>query len=413
MSDKALNRNSKSWIYFFLALLVCLIYGLLIRDKGLDTHSSGALDNTDIPFSDPLPIRDTNIEPSQLVFDAEVAVLDKRSGLQHVKVHKREVVLMGSQFVFMVEASEVQALAAISQSANAVKNLERNLSSWIPSSDISRLNERAGRGAVTVSPETFALLKIAQDISLETLGAFDVTVGAVWDIWPFRNRMAALPSQELIDEHLKLVDAKSIVFDEASLSVSLPKKGMKVNLGAVGKGYAASIAIETMKSLGIEHAAVSAGGDLYFLGTKNNTPWVVDLEHPRWPGRSLDRFSASNIAVATSGDAKQFIKHSGKRFGHIIDPRTGWPVDTCQSVTIVTSSSTKADAYATAVYVMGPKEGMNWVESQENTEVLIVDKDGRIYRSSGWADIANKTRRNGFVAKNTKDKNSIDQSVRK
>jgi thiamine biosynthesis lipoprotein len=273
--------------------------------------------------------------------------------------------------------------------------MELSLSSWIPGSDISRLNERAGRRPVQVSEDTLELLQRAKRLSRATAGAFDVTVGAVWDIWPFRNRHAAIPSQEQIDQHVDLVDATSIEIDEYEGTAYLPRMGMKVNLGAIGKGYAAEIAIERMKKLGIERAAVSAGGDLYLLGKKTSGPWVVELEHPRWPGRYMDRFIAGDVAVATSGDAKQYVERDGRRYSHIIDPRTGRPANDCQSVTIVTQSPTEADAYATAVYVMGAERGMNWVEEHQGVEALIVDREGRAHRSSGWASLT----RNGMSEK--------------
>ncbi len=396
MKQKLLNASAHSWLWFLLVLLVSLFFGLVLRDSGNEGDSGGhggELHKSPPALSNPLPIRKTRsqegIYRQAASQNTEASVDDMLIDDSSLEV-KREAVLMGSQFVFIVDAPKQQALAAIAQAAEAIKKLEANLSSWKPNSDVSRLNERAGRGSVSVADDTFELLLVAKELSEKTQGTFDVTVGAVWDIWPFRNRHLEIPSQSDIDQHLRLVDAQSIELDVENRTAYLPQKGMKVNLGAIGKGFAAGLAIKKMKSLGIERAAVSAGGDIYLLGEKNSGPWVVELEHPRWPGRFLDRFVAADIAVATSGDAKQYLEKGGKRYSHILDPRTGWPVDDCQSVTIVTQSSTQADAFATAVYVMGPVDGMHWVEQRSDLEALIVDKEGRIHRSSGWKALTNK-----------------------
>jgi len=365
MNKTLFNASLKSWALFSTVLFVTLIYGLELRGRG--NQQEVARDGAGQPLSDPIIVRRE----------------EKPDDGLHSEV-RREVVLMGSQFVFIVDAPRLQALTAISEAAAAIKALESRLSSWKPNSDISRLNEYAGRQPVKVSEETRRLLELAQNISGKTNGAFDVTVGAVWNIWPFRNRYAEIPSQPLIEHHLGLVDAASMVIDDDTGTAYLPQKGMSVNLGGIAKGYAAYIAIKTMKKSGIRHAAVSAGGDLYLSGRKRSGPWLVELEHPRWPGRYIDRFSAGDVAVATSGDAKQYVEKNGRRYGHIIDPRTGKPANDCQNVTIVTRSATEADAYATAVYVMGLEQGMQWVEKQQGVEALIVDREGRIHRSSGW-----------------------------
>lgn len=400
--NRVIWRTSvRSWLVFLTVLSVTLLYGLQFRSKGNTDEIAGTANQV---AAEQVLAKEVS---AKKVKDAQEASLNRKPVLygndsfektiaasttdptsepstDPFTEVKREAVLMGSQFVFIVDAPKQQALASITEAANAIKKLENLLSSWKPGSDISRLNEHAGRHSVKVSTETMELLLLAKGLEQKTQGTFDITVGSVWDIWPFRDRNAPLPSQSEIDQSLQLVDSSTIVIDQENQTAYLPKIGMKVNLGAIGKGYAAELAINTMRNQGIKRAAVSAGGDLYLLGVKRSGPWAVELEHPRWKGRYLDRFVATDISVATSGDAKQYIERNGKRYGHIIDPRTGWPADKSQSVTIMTESSILADAYATAVYVMGPEEGINWVENQTGVEALIVDKDGLEYRSSGW-----------------------------
>ncbi len=301
---------------------------------------------------------------------------------------RREAVLMGTSFVFVVDAAPNTATRAIEKTIKRLRALEREISSWRPDSDVSKLNARAGVEPVKVGKHTFELLRISKKLHAVTEGTFDVTIGAVWDLWPFRDSGLPLPTAPQLAEALELVDASRIELDEEKNTAYLPMAGMKVNLGAIGKGYAAEIAVGVMSKEGIKRAAVSTGGDIYLLGQKTSGPWVVGIEHPRDPRRYFERFVAGDVAVATSGDAKRFIVRSGKRYGHILDPRTGSPTMDCQSVTVVANEATKADAYATAVFVMGPEAGMKWVEARADVEVLLIDCKGNPSRSSGWSKVA-------------------------
>ncbi len=300
---------------------------------------------------------------------------------------RREVVLMGSSFVFVVDAPPEKATPAIDATIERLRRLEFQISSWRPGSDITKLNGRAGRTPVSVAPDTFELLRLAKQLHRETDGALDVTIGPVWDLWPFRDPQRALPSRREIDEARNYVDASKIELDESRHTAFLPLPGMRVNLGAIGKGYAAKLAAEELRQHGILRAAISAGGDLFLLGRKTTGPWIVEIEHPRGGMRPLARFMASDIAVATSGNSKRFVVRDGRRFGHILDPRTGYPVAECESVTIITRDPAVADAYATAVFVMGPVEGLAWIEKQPGVEGLIVDAGGNVIRSRGWSRV--------------------------
>ncbi len=299
-------------------------------------------------------------------------------------VMRREIVLMGSLFSFAIAAETSAAEAALDAVIERMHELETELSSWRQGSDIYRLNAAAGKRAVSVGKATFTMLQLAKQYQVKTHGAFDVTIGPVWDLWPFRDPRRAIPTRQALDAALPLVNSSAIVLDSAAQTAYLPMAGMSVNLGAIGKGFAAQVAIDTLAEHGITNAAVSAGGDLYLRGRKQDGPWIVEIEHPRWPGRYLERFAAADIAVATSGDSKRLLVREGNVYGHIIDPRTGEPASGTQSVTILTADPVMADVYATAVSVMGPEEGMRWIEQQDDVEALIIDANGLAHRSSGW-----------------------------
>ena len=354
-----------SWLVFGVGISVAAAFGLL-RDRSLPLAGSAA---------EALPSDERGQPPVGMGLHFE----HLGSGLV-----RSEVALLGSSFVFVVEAPEEPAERAIHTAVEGLRELEEALSSWRPSSEVYALNVRAGIEPVPVGEHTLAVLERAVALYHETEGAFDVTIGPVWDLWPFRDPQRPLPSVGDIQDALTLVDASRIELDRERSTAYLPTKGMKVNLGAIGKGYAAELAVKTLMGLGIRRAAVGAGGDLYLLGRKSTGPWVVGVEDPAWPGRYIERFVAGDTAVATSGASQRYVIRAGKRYGHILDPRTGQPAVGSQSVTIITADATAADAYATAVFVMGPEDGMAWVETRAGVEALIVDDSGEQFRSSGW-----------------------------
>ncbi len=296
----------------------------------------------------------------------------------------REVSAMGTQFTIVADAPPSVAESALDQAVEALRALDEVVSSWRPGSDVSRINAAAGKAPVLVGADTLALLQRSIALHQATAGAFDVTIGAVWDVWPFRDATRALPTDDAISAALALVGADQIRIDVERSTALLPRAGMRLNLGAVGKGYAAARIADVLAAHGVTRSAVSAGGDLVLRGRKSTGPWRVAVEHPRRPEHAIERFDAGDVAVATSGDGKRRIVRDGRGYGHILDPRTGRPADGALSVTVLTADPVEADAFATAVFVMGPQRGMRWVEQRAGVEALIVDVRGVVHRSSKW-----------------------------
>ncbi len=364
------RRTKMSWIVFLIGTLAALGWGRFTYEPGEVSSEN----------SHPEPVLPSLLAPNT----PGVA----RGASSEFTTTRREVVMMGTSLVFVVDAEPQLAIRAIKAATNRLRALESELSSWRPDSGISRLNAKAGIGPVELGNDAFHLLRLAQELHTLTGGAFDVTIGPVWDLWPFRDSTRPLPTKQQLADALPLVNAAKIELDAAKQTAFLPLPGMRVNLGAVGKGYAARIAIDTMTAMGVERAAVSAGGDLYLHGRRTDGPWIVGLEHPRWTGRVTEQFVAGDIAVATSGNSQRYVIRNNRSYGHILDPRTGKPADECQSVTILTGDPARADAFATAVFVMGPDSGKDWVEQQPDVEALIIDRNGHQFRSSGWSQIA-------------------------
>ncbi len=356
----------KKWLIFIAVIATALGYGLGLREQALQDETPATAAVVPPPLYAPAPAP----TPSGLV--------------------RREVVLMGSHFVFVVDAPPTLALAAITAASDRLRRLEGEISSWRPGSDIYRLNDNTGR-FVEVGHDALTLLRLAQQLRAETGGAFDVTIGAVWDLYPFRNPAAAMPSEAQLAAQLRFVGAERIEVDVSGSRARLPQ-GMRVNLGGIGKGYAAQLAITAMKRMGVRNAAVSAGGDIHLLGGKQEGPWNIRIENPRWEGRNIEQFTLRDRSVATSGDARRYIEYQGKRYGHILDPRNGRPAEGSQSVTVICDNPALADAYATAVFVMGPLEGMRWVDAHHGIEALIVDANGTVSRSRGWVAVTGGAR---------------------
>jgi thiamine biosynthesis lipoprotein len=176
---------------------------------------------------------------------------------------------------------------------------------------------------------------------------------------------------------------RGIVLDEAKRTVFLSKPGMRIGLGAIAPGYAGDRAIERIRARGIRDACVNMSGDVIAIGTKNGDPWRIAVKHPRKPGESVALLPISNGAASTSGDYERYFEADGRRYCHIIDPRTGVPANLCQSVTVTAPVLAVADGLATGIFVLGPRKGLELVERLDGVEAIIVDAEGVVHHSRG------------------------------
>lgn len=295
--------------------------------------------------------------------------------------------LMGTDFEVSVATAgpEARAREAIEAALDAVAGVERRLSPHLDESDVSRVNAAAGAEPVRVSEETFSLLELSQQISERSAGAFDVTFAALVPVWrALRDQPPRLPTDQEIDAARALVGSRRLVLDRAAMTAYLPERGMALGLGAVGKGHGVDVGAEALIDRGVHDFIVGGGGDLVVRGTKHGTPWRLGIQHPRRRGELLGELTLDrDQAVATSGDYERFVEVGGVRYHHILDPRTGRPSQGCASVTLTGPDAALADALATAVFVLGPAEGMRLVERTPGVEALIVDEQLRVTMSAG------------------------------
>jgi thiamine biosynthesis lipoprotein len=297
---------------------------------------------------------------------------------------KRHRILMGTLVeISVIGDDEEKAEEAIHDAFDEMKRVETLMSGRIPGNDVSRINESAGLKPAKVSVEVLKVTQRANEISRASRGGFDISIGTLLELWGFEGNGGRLPGEDEVGRALHSVDYRAIHVDETAGTVELKRKGMRIDLGGIAKGYAVDGAFELLTSRGYRNMIVNAGGDMRVGGKKINGPWVIGVQDPRDRSRMLATLDAEDISIATSGDYERYFELGGIRYHHLLNPFTGFPARQCRSVTILTKDALSADALATAVFVMGPQDGLRFIEAMEGVEGLIVSADGEIVVSEG------------------------------
>lgn len=288
--------------------------------------------------------------------------------------------LMGTFATVTVYSDKETADNAIGAAFTRMEEIEREASTFIDQSEVSQLNRDGYLD--TPSHDILELLTMSADYSQLTDGYFDITVKPLLDLWSGGLWQESEEAQQSkIDETLGLVGWDKISIKDNRIDLEV--EGMEITLGGIAKGYAADEALEVLRDMGIKHALVNVGGDMSTLGSKpDGKPWSVAMVNPDDTSQSLATFNISGKAIATSGNYERYFDPE-KEVHHIINPKTGYSANESISVTVIAENGMQADALATGVFVMGPEEGMNLVESLDGVESLIVDTERVIHRSSG------------------------------
>ena len=287
------------------------------------------------------------------------------------------------QFVaFAHDAREKEQVEAAFKSAyEEIHRLEELLSSWRQSSDIGRLN-RANGLPVRVSAETMAVLERALWASRVSDGAFDITFQVMSDLWRFgeaAGKNPRVPSRDEVARRQSLIDFRKIETHRGDQTVCLPV-GMQVSLGGIGKGYIVDRAAGVLRAQGLDSFFIQAGGDLLGVGRKpSGAAWKSGVQDPRGPrGSYFATLGFSDHAFSTAGDYAQAYFVDGRRYHHIIDPRTGYPATACRSVTVWAEDAVTADALDDVVFVLGPEKGLALVEATPGVGAVIVDAKNKV-----------------------------------
>jgi thiamine biosynthesis lipoprotein len=293
---------------------------------------------------------------------------------------------MGSEVRVTLRAGDrPMADAAFAEIFAEFDRLDALLSVWKSGSDVLRINAAAGKSPVRVSNDTIAVLEVAHRVSVWTAGKFDVTFGALADVWKFdHDKDERVPSREEIAARLPLVDYRAVLIDSQAQTAFLSRSGMRIHLGGIGKGYAVDRAVGLLRARGVSNFMIQFGGDLYVAGEADEGPWRIGINDPR--GAGGDSFATAELrdeTFSTSGDYERFFIKDGTRYHHILDPATGQPARGCRSVTLVAASATLADAIAKGVFILGPHAGMELVERLADVEAVIVSAENEVSISSG------------------------------
>jgi FAD:protein FMN transferase len=272
---------------------------------------------------------------------------------------------------------------AITAGFQEVKRLEQMLSTWIPDSELSKVNAAAGKSAVRVSLETMALVRKSLQVAEMTEGAFNIAIGPAVDAWNI-SAEPRLPATGELDELKPLVDLQKVHMDAWERTIQLQQPGMRIDVGGIGKGYAADQAVTVMKKSGAVAGVVALSGDIKTFGRlPGGGAFPVGIQHPRKDGEILAEIDLQDEAISTAGDYERFFDKDGVRYHHILDPHTLQPARGCQSVSVIAKEGVWADGLDTGIFVLGAERGMELVEQLEDVEAIIVDREGRVLISSG------------------------------
>jgi thiamine biosynthesis lipoprotein len=319
-----------------------------------------------------------------------------------VETHRYTRFAMGTMVEYIVTGvTSEMARAAVDSAHSEVERISDLLWEGNPGSDIARLNgscEAAdgpyGCREISISDETIRFLQRSATYHAETNGAFDVTVGAFLRLYDFVPDAPVVPDSSAVDSALRALGDRSVALSDRSTGRLGP--GVRLSVGGVAKGYAVDRATKVLQTLGITGALVNAGGDLYCLGTNSGKPWRVGIRDPDRPGSVVDILELTNRAVATSGDYQLFVDVEGVRYHHLLDPSTGWPARKARSATVVASSTERADALATGLFVGGAAT-LELIEGLPETEAFLIDPSLEVHATTGLGSLRGQNQSTGSI----------------
>ena len=297
--------------------------------------------------------------------------------------HKRKLYMLGSPFEMTVVAKDtIQGNIYIDMAVAEVKRIENLISDWIPTTQISQVSKNSGIQPVKVDKEVYDLVERAIKVSQLTSGAFDISYASMDKIWKFDGSMKAMPTPEAIKQSVARIGYQKIVLDAKAQTIYLKEKGMKLGLGGIGQGYIADKIKDLLLSKGCISGIVNVSGDINAWGYQTTgKPWTVAIVNPMNKNKVFATFPLENSSVETSGSYEKFVVFDGKRYSHIIDPRTGYPAQGVVSVSVFAKQTEIADALATGIFVLGVDVGLNLVNQLKGIGCIIVDDKGEIHTS--------------------------------
>lgn len=303
-----------------------------------------------------------------------------------------EEVFRETQFLFdtevYIEAYGKNAQLAGKEALKQMAIIDEVANVYSSESEMTKLNEAAGVHPINLSEDGYNLLYRALEMADMTEGLFDPTIGPLVKLWMEAKETMTLPRSIEIAKALKLVNYKNVILDSTNKSAFLPYSGMSIDLGSITKGYAVEQAVNILKEADITSAIVRAGGNVYTIGEKpDGSAWQVGIRNPLELDNVIGYVQLQDNVMDTSGDYEQYFELDGKRYTHIIDPRTGYPVEGTSSSTVVTNSPSLADALSTSLFILGKDESKTLFDNFSNLQWLIMSNNGEITMSAKMGNL--------------------------
>jgi thiamine biosynthesis lipoprotein len=292
-----------------------------------------------------------------------------RQATEWLRVHRTVMACRFEVTLAPTDAGHVNAARAALDETDRIESL---LTVFRETSELSRVNREAATGPVRTEPEVFELLQRCARLHLDTRGAFDITSTPLSRCWGFLRREGRLPAPDEIARARALVGTNRVTLDAVHSTVQFAAPGMALNLGAIGKGYAVDRMGHVMRGRGVQHALISAGGSSVLAIGGRGRGWTVDIRSRQVRRERLVRVRLRDAALGTSGAGEQFVLVDGVRYGHVIDPRTGWPARGMLSASVVTRDAATADALSTAFLIAGPELAKRYCTSHPETLALLM-----------------------------------------
>lgn len=303
------------------------------------------------------------------------------SGCGQQKLISRQGFYFDTYIIASIPASQ-QAEEILKEAFSLCQQYESQLSRTVEDSEISRLNGANGQ-PITLSDSTAELLNLALFYCEESGGLFDITIGAVSSLWDFRSGQGTVPEAQAISSALERVDYRNLHLEG---NTAWLENGAQVDLGGIAKGYIADQIAAFLQKKGVESGILNFGGNVVAIGAKpDQSPWRVGIQKPFGKaGQYVEMLDVTNRAVVTSGDYQRYFFQEGRCYHHLLNPATGYPADSdLDSATILCENSAEGDALSTICYLMGSQKAIEYLESLEGVEGLLVKKDGSLVCTSG------------------------------
>jgi len=288
--------------------------------------------------------------------------------------------MMNTYVTIYAVGPEKVTTPAISSALDRMQEIDNKFNSQNPESPIYAFNHQ---GIPISDPEIVAMVRLALQIAKDTGGAFDITIAPLIELWGFYGDSPRLPEKDAIKDCLSRVGYQHLAINDGTLQKNQAE--VRIDLGGIAKGYSVLQAVEVLKREGVSSALINAGGDVYALGKKGRDMWKVGIRSPHGDD-ILGYLEAEDLAVMGSGDYERFFVEDGKRYHHIFDPKTGYPAQGLRATTLIHPDPMVADAWNTAIFVLGPEDGLKWVEKISAMETVMVTTAGDIIYSNGLKD---------------------------